>query len=112
MEDEAWRYTFDEDGNMVERRCMATLLAQTEGAAGSPPARNEVNPRAGLALAVWSFPDKDQIQSVETVFEPVSFQNVSISYSLSGYTKRHAHVLYVWMSREADEEFVYYVRSR
>ncbi len=52
MEEEAWRYTCDEDGNMVERRCRATLLALTEGEVGPLPARNEVNPRADMNLSL------------------------------------------------------------
>ncbi len=52
MEDEVWRYTCDEDGNMVDRRYRATLLALTEGEVGPLPARNEVNPRADMDLSL------------------------------------------------------------
>ncbi len=112
VEEEAWRYTFDEDGNMVELRCMTTLLAQTEGVAEPLPASNEVNPRTELAQASWTFPGKDYVQSVETVFEPASFQHIFLSYSSSGLTHTQSSILYRWMSREADAEFVYYVRPR
>ena len=37
---------------MVDRRCRATLLAQTENVAGPLPARNEVNPRTDIDLSL------------------------------------------------------------
>ncbi len=108
-----WRYTFDEDRNMVERRCRTTLLAQTEGVAGPLPAHNEVNLRTDVAQAIWALLAKDQVQSVETVFEPASFQHIFLSYSSSGLAYTQSSILYGWMmSQEADAEFVYYVRSR
>ena len=110
--EEAWRYTCDEDGNMVERRCRATLLVLTKGTAEPLPARNEVNPRAEVAQAGWSLPGKDYVQSVETIFEPASFEYVLLSYSSSGLTHTQSGILYGWMSREANAEFVYYVRPR
>ncbi len=52
MEGEARQYTFDEDGNMVERRCRATLLTQTEGVAEPLRAHHEINPRADMKLSL------------------------------------------------------------
>ncbi len=97
---------------MVERRCRTALLAQTERAAEPLLSRNEVNPRAELAQASRALPGKDYAQSVETVFEPASFEYVLLSYSSSGLTHTQSSILHRWMSREADAEFVYYVRSR
>ncbi len=97
---------------MVERRCRTTLLAQTEGVAEPLLSRNEVNPRTELAQASWALPGKDYAQSIETVFEPASFEYVLLSYSSSGLPHTQSSILYRWMARETDAEFVYYVRSR
>ena len=116
MEDEAWRYTFDEDGNMVERRCRTTLLAQTEGDASPLPARNEVNPRAELAQASWSFPGEDRVQSVETIFEPASFQYSQFFYSTFGIefgpSSSPNKTLYHFASQSWEEFSILYNRFR
>ncbi len=101
VEEEAWRYTFDEDGNMVERRCRTTLLAQTEGDESPLPASNEVNPRTELAQASRAFPGKDQVHSVETIFFPNTFTNQIQYDSTSGMSgNRNNFTPFGFQSRE------------
>ncbi len=69
-------------------------------------------PNAVCSYGGWYFLGKNQDQSVETVFEPDSFEYVLLSYSSSGLARTQSSILYGRMSREADAEFVYYVRSR
>ncbi len=113
VEDEAWRYTFDEDGNMVERRCRTTLLAQTESVAGPLLARNEVNLRAELAQASWAFPGKNQVQSVESLFNPDTFTNQTqydSSFGISG--NRHNFTPFGFQSREYGYRHLLFMRTR
>ncbi len=112
VEGEAWRYTFDEDGNMVERRCEATLLAQTEGVAGPLPARSEVNPRAELAQASWSLPGKDQVQSVKRVFFSIRLRSLNQYYSSFVLSLSNYYTFYTYASREHEKIHILYYRKR
>ncbi len=97
---------------MVERRCRTTLLAQSEGVAGPLLARNEVNPRAELAQACWSLPGKDHVQTIETIFRPVSFNTLSFCVSSFGMRlneKFNKQLFYQFMGRE---NFTYLVMFR
>ncbi len=100
---------------MVERRCRATLLAQTEGVAGPQPARIEVNPRAELAQASWSFFSKDQVPSVEKLSRPNTYQTRVQDYSsfgLTGACMFQEAVLFQFTSGQKEPLMYMYDRAR
>ncbi len=97
---------------MVERRCRATLLVQTESASGPLPARNEVNPRAELAQASWSFFSKDQVQSDKTVFDTINLRKGEYVYSSFGHFINASKMIYLYTSRENSYYDMYFYRKR
>ena len=68
---------------------------------------------AACSYGGWSFPDKDQVQSVETVFEPASFTlNIQYYTNFGISLSSTLHVLYYFTSRERDKYDMYSFRIR